>query len=174
MAQSDTKFIPTPQQPGKARHAAAAGGASAIALIALGIACAGLKPDEGFRAKTYLDIAQIPTECWGHADRKAKVGTNHTLTQCNELLSSDVSGAEKAVERCTPQIANNPYLLASATRLTYNIGQGAYCHSKTAKEFRALDFQAGCQHFTDWRFAAHKPILLTRREREMEECLKGI
>lgn len=165
---------PVVQPLGKARHAAGAGTASTVALIALGLAATGLKPDEGYRSKTYLDVAKIPTYCYGHADRKSKVGTEHTKAECDAIFDKDIMSKEKAVEKCTPQIAQNPYILASATRLTFNIGEGGYCRSKTAKEFRALNFEAGCQHYTDWRFAAGKPVLLPRREREMEECLQGI
>lgn len=149
------------------------GGLIGGAAIALVMAIAGLKPDEGKSNYTYLDVANLPTECFGHLDRAAKVGTYHTDAQCDALLSSDAQKAENGVLRCTPGLATHPYQLAAATRLTFNIGVNAYCGSTVAKRFNVGQWQAACDGFAAWHYAGGRSIpgLVARRQRERAQCL---
>ncbi len=156
----------TPKQ-----KAGVAGGASA-AVIALALAVTGLKPDEGKRNVTYLDIASIPTYCYGHADRSAKVGSYHTDAQCDALLSKDAKSKEDAVLKCAHVLANRPYQLAASVRLAFNIGEGKFCSSSIAKNFNAGNMKAACAGFPAWRLVNGKVIqgLVERRMREMAQC----
>nr|GAT42310.1 glycoside hydrolase family protein [Mycena chlorophos] len=143
---------PTPQQLGQARKAAGAGAVASASLVALALAIAGLKPDEGYRSKTYLDVANIPTYCWGHADRSSKVGTYHSPAECEAIFSKDVNAKLEAVKKCTPILANMPNQLAASTRLTFNIGEGNYCHSTIAKNFNAGKFkEASAKKRSAWK-----------------------
>lgn len=179
----------------KARHAATAGGLTAAALAAIALATQGVKPDEGYSARTYLDVAKIPTNCYGHVDRSEKVGTYHTPAQCTALLTGDVGKFERIVEKCTPVLGDKVNQLAAATRLTFNIGPGNYCQSSIARNFNAGNLKAGCNAFLLYSWTtSSRPIpgalqvrklpngrylnqirgLLLRRQREMALCLTGI
>jgi len=187
------EIVVTARKPAGIKHVA--GGGASAAVIALALAVTGLKPDEGKRNVTYLDIANLPTYCYGHMDRKAKVGTFHSDKECDALLTTDAKAKEQAVMRCTPQIADNPYMLAGATRLTFNIGEANYCTSGSARFFRASQFKLGCQAFAGWdgvigktpikgamsvrrlkdgRYFSEIRGLHDRRQREIAQCLQGV
>lgn len=153
-----------------------AGAAGLAATLALSLAVAGLKPDEGKVNHTYLDIVKVPTECYGHVDYRSAVGTPFSDTQCETLLSTDVNVKLQAVEKCTPVLKSHPYQLAAATRLAFNIGQGNYCKSGTARTFNSGNLKLGCQRFSGWVKAGGKIIngLVQRRKREIAQCMTGL
>lgn len=149
---------------------------AAAGALALSLAVAGLKPDEGKVNYTYLDIVKVPTECYGHVDYKSPVGTKFSDPQCEALLSTDVNVKLRAVEQCTPILADRPYQLAAATRLAFNIGQGNYCKSGAARAFNSGNLKLGCQRFSGWVKAGGKIIkgLVLRRQREIKQCMEGL
>lgn len=151
-------------------------GGAAAAAMALALAIPSLKTDEGKRNVTYYDIAHLPTECYGHMDRKAKIGAYHTDAQCDAMLTQDVTDKLNEVKACVPQIAGDPYVLAASTRLAFNIGGPKFCSSSIARNFRLGNLSAGCKGFPAWKFVNGKIIkgLVTRRTSEMALCLKGI
>jgi len=167
---------PMPKPPMTTKQKVAVGGGVSASILALSLAVAGLKPDEGKRNITYLDLANLPTYCYGHLDRAAMVGGYHNDTQCDAILSTDVEAKLKAVEKCTPVLADRPYQIAAATRLAFNIGQGAYCKSGTARAFNAGNLKLGCQRFSGWVKVQGKTVkgLVMRRNREIEQCMKGL
>lgn len=174
MTPPQPEIVVTAPKPAGIKHIA--GGGAAAAAIALALAVTGLKPDEGKRNVTYLDIAKLPTYCYGHMDRKAKVGTFHSDAECNALLTTDAQEKENAVIACVPQIIDNPYVLAASTRLAFNIGPAKFCNSSSARNFRAGNLRAGCNGFAAWRLVGGKVIkgLVDRRAREMAQCLQGV
>ncbi len=156
------------------------GGASVIAL-ATALILTPLMSDEGRRSATYLDIARVPTDCYGHTGADVgRVGTPHTDAQCETLLTGDVRAKMAAVLACTPTLADRPQQLAAATRLAYNIGSAAYCHSGTASAFRRADWRHGCDLMLVWDKArvggklVQVPGLAARRQRERVMCLVGV
>jgi lysozyme len=165
-----------PSKPKVPTKAKVSGGIATAAAVALTLAVAGLKPDEAKRNVTYLDIVKVPTYCYGHADRSAKVGSWHSDNECEALLTADAQAKERAVLKCTPALADRPYQLAAATRLAFNIGEGAYCHSTVAKRFNARQWRAGCDAMLAWKNAGGQVVrgLLLRRQRERAQCLEGL
>ncbi|HEU4958955.1 MAG TPA: lysozyme [Sphingomonas sp.] len=151
-------------------------GLASASAIALTMAVAALKTDEGKRNVTYLDIARVPTYCFGHADRTATPGSYHSDAECDALLTADARQTEAAVLKCTPVLADRPHQLAAATRLAFNIGSGAYCRSTVARRFNAKQWRAACDGFLAWRYAGGRAVagLLARRERERAQCLEGL
>jgi lysozyme len=144
--------------------------------LALSLAVAALKSDEGKRNVTYLDLVKVPTYCFGHADRTAKVGSYHSDAECEALLTADARKTEMAVLACTPALGDRPYQLAAATRLAFNVGAHAYCRSTVAKRFNARQWRSACDGFLAWRYAGGRavPGLLARRRRERAQCLEGL
>lgn len=155
------------------------GSAGAIGL-AIAIASSALKPDEGKRNVSYLDIARVPTSCYGHTGPDVRVGQYQTDTQCEQLLRGDVAKHLQGVLRCSPVLAPFPEQLAAATRLTFNIGVTAYCRSTIAARFTAGDWRGACNGFLAWDKARVRGRLVVvrgladRRARERAMCLTGL
>lgn len=158
----------------KAKVGGGFAGATAVALV---MAVGALKHDEGKRNVTYLDIVKVPTACYGHTGAgTGAVGTRHSDAECETLLTDDAQAKERAVLRCTPGLADRPYQLAAATRLAFNIGEGAYCRSTVARRFNAGDWRGGCDAMLAWKYAGGRviPGLLARRQRERAMCLERL
>ncbi len=154
-----------------------AAGLAAVAVMTAALAVAGIKPDEGKVNRTYLDVAKIPTYCFGHADRTSKVGTLHTDTQCETILAADVKLEQDGVAACVPGLRSRPYQWAASTRLAHNIGVPAFCGSGAAIHFNRGDWRGGCDLFMPWNKARVDGKLVEvrgltlRRRRERAQCL---
>lgn len=163
-----------------AEKKAIAGGLTAAAAMALALAVAALKPDEGKRNIGYLDIARVPTSCYGHTGRDVRVGEYSSDARCEQLLTDDARAHLAGVLRCTPGLAQRPYQLAAATRITFNIGVAGYCGSTIARRFNAGDLRGGCDAFLPWDKARVNGRLVRvrgladRRARERAMCLTGM
>ncbi len=180
---TDVRLKPATQTraPAPSTKAVVGGGIGAAALLALSLAVTAIKPDEGSHPATYLDLARVPTDCYGHTGADVgRVGTPHSLAQCDALLTADARRIETAVLACTPSLATRPQQLAASTRLAFNIGPNAYCHSGTASAFRRGDWRAGCDMMLAWDKArvggwiVAVAGLAARRQRERAMCLVGV
>ncbi len=159
------------------RIAIGVGGAVAAALS---IALPALMSDEGKRNVDYLDIARVPTACYGHTGRDVKVGRRRTDSECQALLSDDANVHMAGALRCTPQLADRPYQLAAVTRFTFNVGVAGYCRSTSAKWFAAGEWRRGCDALLAWDKArvngrvVRVNGLALRRQRERAMCVTGL
>lgn len=163
----------------RAKPAGIAGLTGAMA-IALALAVTALKPDEGKVNVSYLDIAAIPTSCYGHTGPEVRVGERKTDAECEQLLNTDAEKHLRGVLACTPALAERPQQLAAATRLAFNIGVSAYCGSTVARKFNTGDLRGGCDAFLPWNKARVRGQLIVvrgladRRERERAMCRQGL
>lgn len=159
---------------------AGAGTLGAGAIAALAMAVAALPADEGKSNASYLDIAKIPTECFGHTGPEVRLGARKTDAQCLALLNGDAEIHLRGALKRSPQLADRPYQLAAVTRLTFNIGVAGYAGSTIARRFDAKDWRGGCDGFLAWDKARVKGHLVKvrgltlRRQRERAMCLTGI
>jgi len=153
----------------------AAGRTAAIAA-ALALAIVGLKADEGKRNTSYVDIAGVPTACYGHTGPDVKPGQVRTDAQCETLLREDARAHMAGALACSPMLADHPNQLAAVTRLTFNIGVRGYCRSSIARHFAAGRWRPGCDRFLAFRYAGGREVrgLLLRRQRERALCLTGL
>lgn len=155
---------------------AVSGGLAASSVLALMMAVAALKPDEGKRNVDYLDMVKVPTACYGHTGADVRVGRRRTDAECEALLSQDAQVHMAGVLRCTPRLVDRPNQLAAATRLTFNIGVAGYCRSTIARRFNAGQWRPGCDAFLAWNKAGGRLVrgLVLRRERERAMCIVGL
>lgn len=170
---------PPAPQPGR-------GGAMAalIALIGAGTAAI-VVPEtqhwEGKRNKAYLDIAGIPTICFGDT-ANVRMGQVATDAECDERLAQQLLNHAGPVLKCVPALAqpDRQQQRAASIVLAYNIGTGAFCKSTAARRFNAGDWRGGCQAFLAWNKArvngALQPVrgLTRRRQAEHAVCVKGL
>jgi lysozyme len=160
--------------------AAVGGGLAACAAACLAFAVAGLKPDEGLALTDYLDLAKVPTACFGHTGADVRVGQRRTLPECEAMLAKDVQREQLGVTKCVPALATRPYQWAASTRLAHNIGVAGFCGSGAAIHFRRGDWRGGCDLFLPWDKARVNGKLVrvaglaARRRRERAQCLTGV
>ena len=155
-------------------------GGAGIVAIAVALAVGSLRTDEGKRNVGYLDIAKIPTDCFGHTGADVHVGQRKSDEQCEGELAGDARIHMMGALHCTPILADKPNQLAAATRLTFNIGVAAYCGSTIARRFNAGDLRGGCDAFLAWdkaRVGGRTVVvngLELRRQRERAMCLEDL
>jgi len=151
-------------------------GVAAAVAAALSLATPFIAGWEGKRNVAYLDVARIPTICYGSI-RGVKMGDRKTDAECTALLSDEIREHMDGVLRCTPRLATRPQELAAATSLTFNIGAAGYCRSTVARRFNAGDYAGGCNAFLMWDKARVGGKLQTvtgltnRRKAERKQCL---
>lgn len=155
-------------------------GVGSAAVMAVSLATSALKIDEGKRNVGYLDVARIPTDCFGHTGPDVKVGVRKSDATCEAELRGDVGIHMRGVLRCTPALVDRPYQLAAATRITFNIGVAGFCGSTIARRFHAGDERGACDAFLPWdkarvngRLQQVRGLTL-RRQRERAMCLQGL
>lgn len=156
------------------RRAITTGGGLAAALL---LATPFIASHEGKRNDPYLDIAKVPTVCYGETRVTMK---RYTDEECLEMLDKAVKGFAEPIVKDVPSLAYNTPQLAAATSLVYNIGLGAWKGSTVRKKFIAGDYKGACNGFYAWRNIRVKGKLVeskglvNRRKDETKLCLTGL
>lgn len=150
------------------------GGAGAALLLAIPF----IGGWEGKSNDPYKDIVGVTTVCYGETRVKTR---RYTDEECTEMLTKAVQkDFMEPVAKMTPTIANEPYQLAAATSLSYNIGLGAYKNSTVRKKFLVGDFVGACKAFQSWNKVRRLGKLVVsrgldnRRKDEMKLCLTNL
>ncbi len=130
---------------------------------------------EGTVNKGYLDPVRIPTKCSGDTT-DVVVGRIYTDEECRVSLDTQLLAHARPVLVCSPELKDQPYILAATIDLTYNIGASAYCRSTVAKRFRAGDYAGGCAAMSAWVYAGGRklPGLVKRRADNRALCERGL
>ncbi len=103
---------------------------------------------EGKRNKTYIDIAGIPTACYGQTGDKVKVGATYSDETCEKWLREELQAYYEAVDRCIPEMA--PHQAAAFTVFAYNVGIGGACGSSAARYARDKQWPQACAALERW------------------------
>lgn len=150
------------------------GGAGAALLLAIPF----IGGWEGKSNDPYKDIVGVTTVCYGETRVKMR---RYTDEECTEMLTKAVQkDFMEPVAKMTPPIANEPYQLAAATSLAYNIGLGAYQKSTVRKKFLVGDFVGACKSFQSWNKVRRLGKLVVsrgldnRRKDEIKLCLTNL
>lgn len=145
------------------------------ALVSSAVLCCAspfVMREEGLRTTAYLDSVGVATICYGETEG-VKLGDKRTVEECGEMfkvkLGAYAYAVQVLVERPMPVEVH-----AAFTSWAYNVGVGAAASSTLVRLARQGDFDGACDQLLRWKFAGGKPILLKRRERERELCLKGL
>lgn len=131
---------------------------------------------EGLRTKAYLDVAKVPTICFGET-RGVKMGDTKTVAECKEMLGTRLVEFETEMRRClrNPDGLTDGQYVAFLS-LSYNIGSGAFCRSTLVRKANAGQMSAACNELLKWNRAAGMewPGLTRRRKEERKYCMEGI
>jgi lysozyme len=132
-----------------------------------------IKRSEGFRGRTYLDVAGFPTIGYGHrllAHESFPEGINET--QAAEILVADVRQAEQAVERLVRvPLAQGQF--DALTDFCFNLGAGRLVSSTLLKELNAGQYEAAREQLLRWDQAAGEVCAGLKARREAEFQLWG-
>lgn len=149
------------------KAAAAAGGASLAAIIAL--ATQMIDPWEGKVNVPYRDPVGILTVCYGHTGKDIEQ-RRYSDAECLAILKKDVKAHAKALE-----CAGDGYKLregAAFVTLAYNIGVAGFCKGGVAKAAQASDYAGACAKMSAYVKAKGKVLkgLVDRRAYERAIC----
>ena len=128
-----------------------------------------IKSSEGFRSRTYLDVAGIPTIGYGHRLLHPESFPNGVdEAQANEILLSDLRDAEQAVQRLV-KVPLTQGQFDALVDFCFNLGQGRLAASTLLESLNAGQYDAAAQQFLRWDHAgAHEsPALKARRQAEL-------
>lgn len=144
-------------------------GATAVLTAAGGLAYL----FEGEIRTPYVDPVDVLTVCVGDTQNIVH-DKLYSEYECTQRFLEDLRTAEKAVNRCTPNLPNGikPALIS----FTFNVGQGNYCRSTLARLANEGRYVDACKQLYRWVYAKGKilPGLVRRREAEAKLCLNGL
>ncbi|XZG69229.1 lysozyme [Chitinibacteraceae bacterium HSL-7] len=150
-----------------------------LVAAAIAIALPMTMHEEGKRNRTYLDIAGVPTACYGQTGDKVKVGQTYSDATCDAWLSEDLGWRLPAVLACGVGADWTPTRLAAMGVFAYNIGIRGACGSAAMRYARANNWANACRamQINDagkpaWSYAGDRfvPGLYKRRGRERALC----
>jgi len=129
-----------------------------------------IKRSEGFRSRTYLDVAGIPTIGYGHrllAHESFPDGI--TEEQAAEMLAEDARQAEQAVERLV-KVALTQSQFDALTDFCFNLGVGRLASSTLLKTLNGGRYEAALEQLLRWDLAGGEVNagLKTRRDAEFQ------
>ncbi len=145
---------------------------AAVVAASLLISLPLISKSEGKRNDPYIDMAGIPTVCYGETHVKMR---HYTDAECLDMLKKSVEGYTNEVLNVTPALSDRPWELAAATSLAYNTGVDRYKNSTMSKLFAQKKFSQGCSEFAKWVYVKGKKVkgLVDRRKREYAICIQG-
>ena len=154
----------------------ASAGPAVIVAGALALAATLIKPWEGKRNTTYLDIVGVPTVCYGHTGPDVERGKRYTNAECEAFLQSDMAEHYGYVKRCILDKATVPLSIneqAALTSFTFNVGPRGVCGSTLQKHAIAGNKNQMCGQLMHWVYAGGKPVkgLVNRRKAEYAMCM---
>ncbi|WP_175698475.1 lysozyme [Burkholderia ambifaria] len=137
---------------------------------------------EGLELVARPDPIGIITACNGDT-KDVHVGQRFTPDECRARLEQRLIEHAEPVLKCTPGLKGRTYQLAAAVSFAYNVGEGAYCGSTTAKRFNAGDWKGACRALNEadngrpqWVTAGGRvlPGLVKRRAEERALCERDL
>lgn len=137
------------------------------------VSAAGLEPikkSEGFRARTYLDVAGFPTIGYGHrllAQESYPNGISEP--QAEQMLARDVCGAEQAVSRLVKvPLTQNQF--DALVDFCFNLGSGRLASSTLLKALNGGRYDDAREQLLRWDLAVgmENAGLKARRAAEFE------
>ena len=132
-----------------------------------------LKRSEGYRGHTYLDAAGIATIGFGHRLLPHESFPNGIAeAQAEEILLSDLRGAEQAIQRLV-RVALTQGQFDALVDFTFNLGAGKLASSTLLKELNAGHYDAAREQLLRWDHVGSQENAGLKARREAEFQLWG-
>lgn len=142
------------------------------ALTISGAALVGILSHEGFRDKAYIPVpGDVPTIGFG-TTAGVKMGDSIDPVTAVNRAHRDIVRFENALKQCV-KVPLYQHEFDAYTKLTYNIGEGAFCRSTLVRKLNAYDYDGACAEILRWDRFQGKPLrgLTNRRQEEYKLCL---
>jgi lysozyme len=132
-----------------------------------------LKRSEGFRSRTYLDAAGLPTIGYGHQLVHPECFPNGmTEAQATVILSTDLRDAESAVTRLVT-VALSQGQFDALVDFCFNVGSGKLEGSTLLKDLNAGEYDAAAGQLLRWDHVGLQEVAGLKARREAEFQLWG-
>ncbi len=132
-----------------------------------------LKESEGFRDRTYLDVAGLPTIGFGHRLVHPECYPGGiTPTQAEVILLWDVREAEQAVERLV-KVPLSQGQFDALVDFTFNLGSGRLAGSTLLQNLNAGKYEEAAGQLLRWDHAGAQELASLKARREAEFQLWG-
>jgi lysozyme len=129
-----------------------------------------LKRSEGFRSRTYLDAAGLPTIGYGHQLVHPECFPNGiSETQGTEILTNDLREAEQAVGRLV-KVALTQGQFDALVDFCFNVGAGKLASSTLLRDLNAGRYAEAGEQLLRWDHVGLEEVagLKARREAEFQ------
>jgi lysozyme len=127
-----------------------------------------IKKSEGFRNKTYLDVAGLPTIGYGHRlEHNECYPDGISETQADVILLWDVHEAEQAVSRQVAVPLTQGQFDALAD-FTFNLGSGRLASSTLLQNLNAGKYDAAAEELLRWDHCGAEEVASLKVRREAE------
>ena len=129
-----------------------------------------LKLSEGFRSRTYLDAAGLPTIGYGHQLVHPECFPNGiSEAQGTEILTNDLRDAEQAVGRLV-KVALTQGQFDALVDFCFNVGPGKLSASTLLKDLNAGQYAQAAEQLLRWDHVGLQEMagLEARRESEFQ------
>ena len=126
---------------------------------------------EGYRQRTFLDVAGFPTIGYGHRLLASESFPNGIEeAQANEILARDVRGAEQTVTRLV-KVALTQNQFDALVDFVFNLGQGKLTTSTLLKELNRGHYDAAREQLLRWDHAGTQENANLKARRSAEYAL---
>lgn len=129
---------------------------------------------EGLRLKAYLDVAGIPTICYGETSG-VRLGQVASKSECDTMLAMRLTYFALQVDSLVA-VEMGDKMHAALASFAYNVGVSAFSRSTLLRKLNAGDYVGACNELPRWKYAGGKVWagLIKRREQERALCLRGV
>jgi len=132
-----------------------------------------LKRSEGFRSRTYLDAAGLPTIGYGHRLVHPEYFPNGiSEAQGTEILTNDLRDAEQAVGRLV-KAALTQGQFDALTDFCFNVGPEKLATSTLLKDLNAGQYAEAAEQLLRWDHVGLREMAGLKARREAEFQLWG-
>jgi lysozyme len=127
-----------------------------------------LKKSEGFRSRTYRDIAGMATIGYGHKIRPNEAFPPEITEQkAQAILQADVSEAEQAVIRLV-KVPLTQGQFDALVDFVFNLGASRLQSSTLLQLLNSEDYDAAAIHLLRWVYCGPHEIVALKTRREAE------
>lgn len=127
-----------------------------------------IKRSEGFRSKTYLDVAGYPTIGYGHRiEGSERYPSGISETEAEVILLWDVRQAEQDVTRLvTVPLAQGQF--DALVDFTFNLGSGRLASSTLLHDLNAGKYEVAAEQLLHWDHSGDHEVSSLKARREAE------
>lgn len=162
-------------------------GVTVASAAALAIACANIKPWEGYWATAKVDTVGTGQPCTGGygETEDVKCGETHDEKYWADRLAKRLPEYDAKIGACIRvEVPDN--VRAAMISAAYNAGPAAVCRSSMVAKINAKDFRGACMalltkdaqgNYSGWYIRARGKVvkgLIHRRAKEQNLCLSGL